>query len=140
MSLKRYNPMARGGRLQRNPVKIATALDGAARSGAFKRLRRRYALAPISKKRKGGLREYFKVRASYLADHPTCEAGPILMAAEMPAYYQRPKCDYASREIHHTQGRGPNLCNVETFCAICAPCHRFLHAHGQKARELGLLL
>lgn len=101
---------------------------------------RRTRLKPVSDRHSKKLREYFRIRAEYLAQHPACEAGPVILRAKLPHYYSVPTCTVWPKEIHHTAGRGKNLCNTDTFCAICPDCHRWLHAHGQKARELGLLV
>lgn len=101
---------------------------------------RRTPLRRVSKRHGKALREYFKVRAEYLAEHPECEAGPLIAKAPLPDFYIRPTCMGRSNQVHHMARRGPNLCKKETFCACCADCHRWIETHAQKSRELGLLM
>jgi hypothetical protein len=100
---------------------------------------KRTRIRAVSKKHAKGLREYFKVRAEYMAEHRACEAGPVILGAKLPPEYRLPKCTGFSVEVHHVAGRGPNLSNTDTFCATCKDCHVFIHAHGQWARSVGLL-
>lgn len=94
----------------------------------------------VSKKQRAALKDYFAVRASYLARNAACEAGPVILKAKLPASYAVPRCEVWASQVHHLAGRGKNLCNEETFCAVCDPCHKFIHAHAQKSREPGLLI
>lgn len=97
-------------------------------------------LRRVSSKHGKKLREYFRVRADYLAKQAACEAGLVILKAKLPEFYHVPRCEVWAKEVHHIAGRGSNLCNTDTFCAICPECHRWVHAHGQKAREIGLLV
>lgn len=101
---------------------------------------RRTPLKRVSDKHGKKLREYFRVRLDYLAKHAACEAGPVILRAKLPEYYSVPRCAVWATEIHHIAGRGKNLVNTDTFCATCPDCHRWVHVHGQKARQLGLLV
>lgn len=94
----------------------------------------------VGKKHAKALREYFKVRAEYLAEHAACEAGPVILMAKLPDFYHVPRCGVWATQVHHIAKRGPNLCNKETFCACCDSCHKFIHQHAQWAREHGLLI
>lgn len=71
-------------------------------------------------------REYGKLRAAYLT-RLTCEANI------------KPICTGRMTEIHHAQGRGINLNNLNTWVGVCRECHRYIHANPSKARSLGLL-
>lgn len=100
---------------------------------------RRTRLRRVSVKREADLREYFRVRRAYLDANPWCEAGTVITRAKLPTCYSVPRCEAKAAEVHHTRGRGPHLCDVATFCAVCRTCHRWIHEHAQKARDLGLL-
>ena len=82
---------------------------------------KRTALSPVSKKQQKKLREYSKLRKEYLEEHPLCECG----------------CGRKSRDIHHKAGRGSNLNRVETWMAVCRPCHDEIHACPSVARKRG---
>lgn len=83
-------------------------------------------IKPASAKRGAALREYAKLRKAYLT-RGSCEAALL------------PVCTGRMTEIHHAQGRGPNLNNVNTWVGCCQACHRWIHAHPGRARKLGLL-
>jgi hypothetical protein len=80
----------------------------------------------VSKKREGENKEYLRLRKTYLDSHWKCEV-------------QWRGCYGISSEIHHSHGRGDNLCAVEHFVAICRPCHLAVHAQPKLARACGLL-
>lgn len=83
----------------------------------------------VSKKTAKELQDYSVQRRQYLAEHPECEARVS------------PTCDGDSCEIHHSAKRGTNLLNIETFVAVCRPCHRFIEdvMSAEERREKGLL-
>lgn len=78
-----------------------------------------------SAKREREAKEYTKLRKAYLTRRG-CEARLFVCTGRMV-------------EIHHSQGRGKNLNNVNTWVGVCRACHIFIHSHPSKARELGLL-
>lgn len=84
----------------------------------------RFGVAPMSARRKKEARQYSKLRAEFLATHPTC---------------QRPGCDHASTDVHHKNGRGKNYLRTETWLATCAGCHDWIHQNMAEARKLGLI-
>lgn len=76
------------------------------------------------------LQDYSVQRRQYLAGHTECEARVA------------PDCDGDSCEIHHSAKRGSNLLNIETFVAVCRPCHVFIETKmsAEERRERGLLI
>lgn len=83
---------------------------------------RRTPLRRVSPKRARENREYAKVRARYMEEHPICEA-----------CHDRP-----STELHHKRGRiGALLADVRFFMAVDTGCHRFITEHPARAREAG---
>lgn len=78
-----------------------------------------------SAKRQRAAKEYTKLRKAYLT-RLACEA-------------KLPVCTGRMVEIHHSQGRGINLNNVNSWVGVCRPCHDWIHAHPSDARKLGLL-
>lgn len=121
--------MKRGG-----PIKRYTPLKRSTKPLKRTRLRR------VSKKHAAELRVYYDKRQAYLTKNEWCEAGPVILKAKLPPSYGVPYCTIRATQLHHVARRGPNLNNEETFCGCCAECHAWVHAHAQKARELGLLL
>lgn len=86
-------------------------------------------LRRVSKKRAVENREYAKVRAVYLLEHPLC-AGCKL----------RGQRQYTATQIHHVKGRtGRLLIDSRHFMGLCEDCHSFVHASPRRARELGML-
>ena len=84
--------------------------------------------APIKKfsnKMTKELAKYRKLRDEYMAEHPICEFK---------------NCTSPSTDLHHKSGRGPNLCNVDTFMAVCRKDHNWIHENDKEAREMGYLL
>jgi hypothetical protein len=81
----------------------------------------------ISKNLKEDLKEYKIVREQFLKDNPFCEAGLKC-------------CQVKSSEVHHKRGRGKNLCNVETFLAVCSSCHRIIEENPLFAKANGFSL
>ena len=77
------------------------------------------AIRRVSKKRGKALREYARLRAKFLFEHPTCQVGC---------------CEVPSRDVHHKAGRGKNLNNVATWMAVCLPHHEKIHRNPSWAR------
>lgn len=88
---------------------------------------RRTPLARVSKKRRKENREYLRLREGFMASHPHCEVC-------VPNI-----CQHRSTDVHHAQGRGINLCNVNSWVSVCRPCHEHIHQHPSWARENGYL-
>lgn len=103
------------------------------------RIERRTRPRRVSTRLAAELRVYYNLRQVYLTENPWCEAGTVITRARLPASYAVPACAARAAEVHHLRGRGPHLNDVSTFCACCHACHVWIHDHGQKARELGLL-
>lgn len=84
----------------------------------------------VSAKMAKDLQDYSVQRRQYLAGHTECEARVA------------PDCDGYSCEIHHSAKRGSNLLNIETFVAVCRPCHVFIETvmSAEERRERGLLI
>jgi hypothetical protein len=77
----------------------------------------------VSVKKKQGLKEYKKVRADYLAKHPTCQVEG---------------CRRFASEIHHRRGRvGALLCDVAHFLSVCRTCHQRIEINPTWAKENG---
>lgn len=78
---------------------------------------------PVSKKRHKELIIYGQLRDEYMMAHPRCE-----------------RCGAQSQDLHHKAGRGSRLNDVTLFCSLCRPCHDWVHAHANQAREDGWLI
>lgn len=83
----------------------------------------------VSAKQAKELADYSVQRRQYLAGHTECEARVS------------PNCDGSSCEIHHSAKRSTNLLNIETFVAVCRPCHVYIETvmSAEERREKGLL-
>ena len=69
---------------------------------------------------------YGQLRKVFLKKNPKCQVGS-------------PECTSFSSEVHHMAGRGKNTTRVDTFCATCSPCHKYIHSNPKWARENGFL-
>lgn len=47
-------------------------------------------------------------------------------------------CQQQATEVHHTAKRGRHMLNVDTWAALCHPCHMWIEAHPNDARKMGL--
>jgi hypothetical protein len=83
-------------------------------------LKRNKPLNKISDRQRGKLKEYSVVRKEYMMLHPFCEV-----------------CGQPATDIHHKAKRGANLCNKDTFLAICRICHTKAHDNPAWAKENG---
>lgn len=89
---------------------------------------KRVKLKTMSSKRRKDHATYMARRSEYLTQTPACEA-------------KLPRCTKVATQIHHKAGRtGTNFLDVTTWISICDRCHRHIHTHPNKARELGLLV
>lgn len=83
-----------------------------------KRIRR------VSIKKAADLKEYYAMRARFLANVDLCE----VCNTERPV------------EIHHRRGRvGPLLTDLRHLLATCHRCHKWLHENIEEARTLGYI-
>jgi hypothetical protein len=84
---------------------------------------KRSPLKRVSKKRQERLNVYYKLKRKFLSEHHVCE-----------------RCQKApAQDVHHKAGQGSNTNNVETWAALCRPCHRWVHDNAGVAREEGWL-
>jgi hypothetical protein len=92
------------------------------RKKGFKRPTRR--IAKIAPRKLKAREEYSRVRKMYLLEKGYfCEI-----------------CGKVASDIHHKSGRGKNLCAMNTFMAVCRPCHMQIHDNPQWAKENGYLV
>lgn len=73
---------------------------------------------------KRGVRlRYFKLARTFKNENKICQ-----------------RCGVApTTDVHHRNGRGKFLNDVETFVALCRPCHMWVHSHPSEARAANLL-
>ncbi len=68
---------------------------------------------------------YAKLKPAYFKDHPICEM---------------PNCNSPSCDIHHKKKpRKTYLNNLDTWMALCRPCHNQIENNKTWARENGYL-
>lgn len=78
----------------------------------------------MSIKKAADLKEYYAMRARFLANVDLCE----VCNTERPV------------EIHHRRGRvGPLLTDLRHLLATCKKCHDWIHKHIEEARTLGYI-
>lgn len=88
------------------------------------KLKKRYYIRPISKRKQTEHREYLKLARDFLQRHQKCWVYPKLQATQ----------------VHHTEGRGANLLRVETWMAVSNQAHFKIHHVSPKwARSKGYL-
>ena len=104
-----------------------------------KPLSRTARLRRVSKKRGKALREYARLRAKFLFEHPTCQVIYLVSGPSVKTAF-REECGRPSCDIHHKAGRGKNLCNVATWMSVCRACHDLIHRDPKWARERGYLI
>lgn len=103
--------------MKRSPLKRKTPLKG---GSSLKRT----PLRPVSKKRRGELKEYSVLRKVYLATFPKCWC-----------------CPNPATDIHHRHGRFKDRLNDTTFwIGVCRPCHDKIHSNPAWAYENRLLV
>lgn len=112
---------------------------------------KRKPMRAISKKHSAKLKEYAKLRAQFLKDHPYCQWWMLknlveathsqLTLDECEALAQcGPHPIPRSTEIHHKKGRGKYLLDVSTWMAVSRTGHDWIHAHPKEAYEKGYML
>ena len=84
-----------------------------------------YKISQISKKRLKELATYRPLRDKFMKENPVC---------------QFKDCSNTANDLHHKARRGKNLCNVETFMAVCRACHDWIENNHAKSVELGYLI
>lgn len=116
------------------PIRRKTPFDRIS-STTFNRMFRNGAPIPRkplkkqSKSQQRRLREYYKIRAQYLRDHPACAI--CLLLDQTPA---------PSTEVHHVRGRaGKLIFDTRFFAPSCRGCRDVPHNNPKWAREVGLL-
>lgn len=81
----------------------------------------------VSLKQAKRLREYNKVRLSFMEENPYCQAMVTCHGL-------------LSTDIHHVRGKiGDKLTDVKDFMSVCRGCHTWIHDNDAKAREMGFL-
>ena len=81
-------------------------------------------LNPVSQSRRKKNDQYSKAKKEYFNSvNSTCEI-----------------CGMEATDIHHKNKRGKNLSNINTFMAVCRPCHNKIHDNPAWARENNYLI
>jgi hypothetical protein len=109
-SIKRKTPIKKSQKpLKRTPLK-----------------KKPYKIAPVSEKRKAQMREYSKLRKSFLDQNKQCQA-----AME--------GCSKKATDVHHMQGReNDRLLDDTKWLAVCRVCHRKITDNAAAAISMGL--
>lgn len=95
----------------------------------------------VSPKREKINREYAKLRASFLKEHPYCEwwiaesrIGPYSKGNKVWQFVP------PSTDIHHKKGRGKYLLDTSTWMAVCRYGHEAIHADPKTSYEKGYMI
>ena len=83
-----------------------------------------YRIPRVSKSMLKKLAEYRPLRDAYMSAHEICEVKG---------------CNRKSQDLHHVARRGKNLCNVDTFLAVCRECHIYIEDNPIESKKLGYL-
>lgn len=76
-------------------------------------------------------RLYQQEARQFKKEHPWCQCCPLLRMG---------KAVRRTKDIHHLRGRlGPLLRDKRYWMSACRPCHDFLHANPQAARNWGMM-
>jgi hypothetical protein len=75
------------------------------------------------------LREYRRLKARWLREHPDCEV--CLLACEHGQL--KPKQVRPTAHVHHRRGRGNFLLDTKTWVAVCFSHHAWIHEHPEQA-------
>lgn len=83
----------------------------------------------VSEKKKDLDKQYKKIRAKYLREHPMCEA-------------KIEGCGKVAVEIHHKRGKvgEEDYLNPEFFLATCSHCHKIIEVNPAWAKQQGFSL
>lgn len=97
---------------------------------------RRTRLRPVSKKREALNRARRDFVAGFLAAHPRCQAGGLILPVD-----HRHRCGVHSVDVHEvlTRARGGSVLDPGNCRAICRACHDWIHENPASATDLGLL-
>jgi hypothetical protein len=83
-------------------------------------------ISPVSKKRRGEMDTYSKLREAFLIVKPNCEAHLV------------GTCTGTSTDVHHKSGRvGENYLKISTWLAVCRSCHQWIEEHPEGSKKLG---
>ena len=82
-------------------------------------------IKPISDKMAEELAMYRVIRDKYMEEHEVCEYGA---------------CSALANDLHHKNGRGKNLSNVDFFMAVCRNHHTHIHLNPKESRAVGYLI
>lgn len=105
------------------------------KSGPKKRKR----INSVSAKQSKRLKEYARLRKTFLEEHPRCEyeeTGCSLLAGFVA--FPVP-CTRAAVDVHHMKRRGPYLNDTSTWLAVCRFHHTFLHDNVADSKMKGYL-
>lgn len=101
---------------------------------------------PISQKRRSILKEYTKLKAEFLKNHPFCQhyllenypgfALCVLEHMALTGQIKAPK----SEEIHHKKGRARFMLDTSTWMAVRAGHDKFIHGDPKSAYAKGYML
>ncbi len=96
----------------------------------------------VTKKRAKANREYAVRRKAFLEARPYCEAiQKILFAGHQVLVDAGQTFPLRSEQVHHTTlRRSRDLNDENTWLAVAACSHRWIHQHPKEARELGLIV
>lgn len=83
-----------------------------------------YRIPKVSKSMLKKLAEYRPLRDKYMSENEICEVKG---------------CNRKSQDLHHVARRGKNICNVETFLAVCRECHIHIEDNPIESKKLGYL-
>ncbi len=113
---------------------------------------KRTPLRRCAKKRARQLKAYSLLRKAFLKAHPFCQIwikrkgyNETEIIELWDEFGQPERMGWNSKEvpfatdIHHVDGRGPNLLNVDTWLAASRDQHMWAHANPSAARKLGLM-
>jgi hypothetical protein len=90
-------------------------------------LNRKRKLNPKSSKRKKEEKIYLKEAKLFLLINPVCQCAVW-------------GCQHPSEQVHHKAKRGKHFLNINTWMAVCAMHHRFIHDNPAEAKKIGYLL
>lgn len=101
-------------------------------------LKRKAQLRRMSKRRQAESKEYMKLRAEFLLDHPVCQIWLETIGKGVPYAFPEYSC-----EIHHRcagKNRKATYLRTDTWMAVSKIGHRFIYDNPKLAYERGWLL
>lgn len=114
-----------------------------------KEKKKRGRIRVVSKRRTALNKEYAKLRAQFLKDHPFCQWSIIefghswayAQTADFSEFVRTGKSPYPiATEVHHRKGRGKHLLDTSTWMAVSAEGHRRIHADPKTSYAKGYML